>query len=283
MMSQRKVCAVMKKAWNHYKETTLKGYFKRIFSQTTKPMLIYWWILRLLMVFAFFDTVFKITPLSVETYKGSNPPIQIIANLVGMFAYEIIQLFPESSRLRYFSPSFQYITATGFFLGSFGGAYLNLYYALPMYDKILHATGTAEGVYIGYEYLCATQLKLKKTAPRQIITLGSLGFGFILASAWELFEFIYDQFFGGDAQHWNYKNALAEAEKTGKEIFHLFPLSPEMLDGGRFALMDTMGDIVLNFIGGLLMYLILVVFPYRHKGKNDVNKQIESSLQGHQY
>ena len=269
----------MKKAWQHYKETTLQGYFKRIFSQVTKPQLIYWWILRVLMIYAFIDTAF----LSGSTYKASNPPIQIIANLVGMCAYEIIQLFPAGSRFRYFSPSFQYITATGFFLGSFGGAYCNLYYSLPLYDKLLHAFGTAEAVYIGYEYLCATQLKLKKTAPHQIINLGALGFGFILSSAWELFEFTYDQFFGGDAQHWNYQAALEEAEKTGREIFHLFPLTQEMLDGGRFALMDTMGDIVLNFVGGLLMYIVLCVIPYRHKGKNDINKRIQSSLSGPQY
>ncbi len=269
----------MKSKWQHYKETTLKGYFKRVLGMTTKPMLIYWWILRLLMVWAFIDTTF----LRGSTYQASNPPIQIIANLVGMFAFEIIQLFPENSRLRYFSPSFQYITATGFFLGSFGGAYCNLYYSLPMYDKILHATGTAEGVYIGYEYLSATQLKLKKTTPHQIVNLWALGFGFILASAWELFEFIYDQFFGGDAQHWNYQAALEEAEKTGREIFHMFPLTQEMLDGGRFALMDTMGDIVLNFVGAFIMYIVLCVYPYRHRGKNDVNKQIETSLSGKQY
>ena len=269
----------MKSKWQHYKETTLKGYFKRVLGMTTKPMLIYWWILRLLMVWAFIDTAF----LRGSTYQASNPPIQIIANLVGMFAFEIIQLFPENSRLRYFSPSFQYITATGFFLGSFGGAYCNLYYSLPMYDKILHATGTAEGVYIGYEYLSATQLKLKQTTPHQIVNLGALGFGFILASAWELFEFIYDQFFGGDAQHWNYQAALEEAEKTGREIFHMFPLTQEMLDGGRFALMDTMGDIVLNFVGAFIMYIVLCVYPYRHRGKNDINKQIESSLSGNQY
>ena len=269
----------MKSKWQHYKETTLKGYFKRVLGMTTKPMLIYWWILRLLMVWAFIDTAF----LRGSTYQASNPPIQIIANLVGMFAFEIIQLFPENSRLRYFSPSFQYITATGFFLGSFGGAYCNLYYSLPMYDKILHATGTAEGVYIGYEYLSASQLKLKKPTPHQIVNLGALGFGFILASAWELFEFIYDQFFGGDAQHWNYQAALEEAEKTGREIFHMFPLTQEMLDGGRFALMDTMGDIVLNFVGAFIMYIVLCVYPYRHRGKNDINKQIESSLSGNQY
>lgn len=252
-------------------KNAVKDYFNRIFSSVSKIELIYWWILRGLMIFAFIDTAF----LRGSTYTASNPPIQILANLVGMFAFEIIQFFPKGSRFRFFSPAFQNVTALGFFLGSFGGAYLNLYYLLPMYDKVLHALGTAEAVYIGYEYMCATQLKLKKTAPHQIVNLGALGFGFILSSAWELFEFTYDQFFGGDAQHWNYQAALDAAGGDPAKIFHLFPID----DISRFALMDTMGDIILNFIGAFAFYIILCAFPYRHRGEKDINKLISEELQ----
>lgn len=247
----------------------VKRYFKNILENVSKPELIFWWILRGLMIFAFFDTLLR-----GSDYNGSNPPIQILANFVGMFAYEIIQLFPKNNRMRFLSPRFQNITALGFFLGSFGGAYLNLYYSLPLYDKILHATGTAEAVFIGYEYVCATQLKYKKTCPKQIATLCAMGFGFILSCAWEVFEFTYDQFFGGDAQHWNYATALAEAGNDPDKIFFLFPLKEEIVQQ-RFAIMDTMGDMVLNFIGALIMYAILVAVPYRHRGKNDINAKIE--------
>jgi hypothetical protein len=144
-----------------------------------------------------------------------------------------------------------------------------------MYDKILHATGTAEGVYIGYEYICAIQLKLKKTCPSRIAALGSLGFGFVLASAWELFEFTYDQFFGGDAQHWSLTNALEQAGGKIENIFQMFPISDVEVFTQRFALMDTMCDIVMNFVGGFIMYFIILKFPYRHRGKDDINALIE--------
>lgn len=255
----------------------MKQWFRNYLHNCTKDVkkweLIYWWVMRGMMIFALIDTLVR-----GKDYSGSNPPVQIFANLVGMFAYEIIQLFPEKNRLRFFSPRFQDITALGFLLGSFGGAYLNLYYILPMYDKILHATGTAEGVYIGYEYICATQLKLRKTCPRQIATLGGLGFGFVLASGWELFEFIYDQFFGGDAQHWNLQNAIDAAGGRIENIFQMFPNADPDVFRMRFALMDTMGDIVMNFVGGFIMYAILCAYPYRHRGENDVNRQIEASL-----
>lgn len=249
----------------------VRSYFDTIFRNVKKWELIYWWIMRGLMIYALIDTI-----VNGRDYNGSNPPIQIAANLVGMFAYEIIQLFPKKSRLRFFSPRFQNITALGFLLGSFGGAYLNLYYVLPMYDKILHATGTAEGVYIGYEYVCATQLKLKKTCPPQIAALCALGFGFVLASGWELFEFIYDQFFGGDAQHWNFANALREAGGSAENIFQMFPIADPETFRARFPLMDTMGDIVMNFVGGFIMYAVLRLFPYRHRGRDDVNRQAEA-------
>lgn len=249
----------------------LKAYISGILKNVKKWELVYWWIMRALMIFALLDTIIR-----GKDYNGSNPPIQIAANLVGMFAYEIIQLFPKNSTLRFFSPRFQNITALGFLLGSFGGAYLNLYYILPMYDKILHATGTAEGVYIGYEYTCAKQLKLRKTCPPQIATLCALGFGFVLASAWELFEFIYDQFFGGDAQHWNIQNALQTAGGKIENIFQMFPISDPEIFRLRFPLMDTMSDIVMNFVGGFIMYAILCKYPYRHRGEGDINRLIEA-------
>lgn len=248
-------------------------YFDSIFRNVKKWELVYWWIMRGLMIYALIDTIVR-----PSGYSGSNPPIQIAANLVGMFAYEIIQLFPKNSRFRFFSPHFQNITALGFLLGSFGGAYLNLYYALPMYDKILHATGTAEGVYIGYEFVCATQLKLKKTCPPQIAALCAMGFGFVLASGWELFEFTYDQFFGGDAQHWNYLIALEDAGGDWRNIFQMFPIHDPDKFRMRFALMDTMCDTVMNFVGGVIMYIVVRLFPYRHRSKGDINAQIEKQI-----
>lgn len=240
----------------------IADYCKTILTNVSKAELIYWWILRALMIYGIIESL-----IFGDEYLGSNQPLQMFANLCGMFGYEIAQMLPKNNRLRLLSPKFQNITALGFFLGSFGGAYLNLYYTLPGYDKVLHALGTAEAVYIGYEYVAATQLKFKKTSPHQIANLTALGFGFILSSAWELFEFIFDQFFGGDAQHWSYENALSSAGGDPEKIFHLFAVEDPM----RFALMDTMGDIVLNFIGAFIMYGVLCLIPYRHKGKNDVN------------
>lgn len=247
----------------------MKKYFARITENCSKIELIYWWLLRLPMIYGIIRSL-----IFGDEYLGSSQPLQMTANLIGMFAYEIIQLLPKNNRLRFFSPYFQNITCLGFFLGSFCGAFLNWYYIVPGFDKALHAFGTAEAVFIGYEYIAATQKKYKTVCHPSIAVLCALGLGFVLSTAWELFEFTYDQFFGGDAQHWSYENALAAVGGDPEKVFHLFdPVHPE-----RFALMDTMGDIVMNFCGGLPMYLILSIKPYLHRGKHNVNREIEQAL-----
>jgi hypothetical protein len=57
----------------------------------------------------------------------------------------------------------------------------------------------------------------------------------------------------------------------------LIPLDAERFEA-RFAIMDTMGDAILNAIGAVAMYIILRYKPYRHMGKNNINKIIEEEL-----
>lgn len=275
-----------------------KKYFRRVLDQCTKAELIYWWTLRLLMVGGMIFTVVRYLQGVPFTEGGFNPSykfniangqyepsvynaLQMGLNLVGMFAFEICQLFPKKTFVRNMPAYFQNITALGFFLASFGGAFLNFYYVIPGFDKILHLTGCVEAVFISYEMVAAMQLRDKKTCPGNIAALAAFGMAFIFAAGWELFEFSTDQWLGFDAQHWSYKNALAEAGvESIDQLFNMIPLkhfSPEEQQM-RFAIMDTMGDAVLNALGAIPMYLILRKHPYRHMGKNDVNRRIEEEL-----
>lgn len=247
-----------------------KGYFKRVRSMCKTWELIYWWILRLLMIGGI------VLRLIESDELGMYQPMQMAANLLGMFAFEICQAFPKKTFPRYFSAYFQNITILGFFLASFGGAFLNFYYIVPAYDKILHLFGCMEAVFISYELICAMQLRDKVKVPAKYATLGAFGLAFVFASGWELFEFTFDQWFGGDAQHWSLELAIKEAGSI-EDIFMLIPLDAERFEA-RFALMDTMGDAILNAIGAVAMYLILRKKPYRHMGKNNINKMIEEEL-----
>ena len=88
-----------------------------------------------------------------------------------------------------------------------------------------------------------------------------------------------------------YESPFAPIEEEKKPVEHMpqdygteladiktkTDLSPEE-QKMRFAIMDTMGDAVLNVLGAVPMYLILRRHPYRHSGKRDVNRQIEEML-----
>lgn len=197
---------------------------------------------------------------------------QSSANLVGMFAWEIAIATSKKNFLHYLPAYIQNITLLGFFLGSFGGAFINLYYSFPAYDIILHAFGGAEACFIGYEIITAIQKRDKKTAPIALIILGACGISFMFGVGWELFEFTYDQLAGGDSQHWSFALAQDAFEKYGAPIPNVIP----ELDASRYALMDTMEDTIANVIGAVAMLIALRIKPYHHSGKKDINRLIEN-------
>ena len=248
----------------------MKEYFKRVISLCKPWQLVYWWILRALMIGGIILRLFESDAL------GMYQPLQMSANLLGMFAFEIFQAFPKKTFFRNFSSGFQNVSIMVFFLASFGGAFLNFYYTVPMYDKILHMLGCMVGVYMGYELVCAMQIRDKQTCSPKIAALCALGIAFVFSTGWELFEFSFDQWFGGDAQHWDLQLALAEAGSK-ENIFMLIPLDDARFEA-RFALMDTMGDTILNSIGAAIMYVILRICPFRHRGESNINKMIEEEL-----
>lgn len=248
----------------------MKDYLKRIKNLCRPWQFVYWWILRGLMIGGIILRIFEADSL------GMYQPMQMAANLLGMFAFEIFQMFPKKTFFRNFSSGFQNISIMIFFLASFGGAFLNFYYTVPLYDKILHMLGCAVGVYMGYELVCAMQIRDKYTISPKLAALTALGIAFIFSTGWELFEFTFDQWFGGDAQHWNLELALAEAGSK-ENIFMLIPLDDARFEA-RFALMDTMGDTILNSIGAAIMYIVLRIYPFRHKGESNINKMIEEEL-----
>ncbi|NMP36674.1 MAG: hypothetical protein GX051_00900 [Clostridiales bacterium] len=239
----------------------MKNYITRLRTNSRPWQICFWWVFRLLMVYALVKGFLKV-PFDI------TDPLQVGANLAGMFAWEIFQAMPEKSFFRHIPSYVQVASVVGLFLASFGGKFMNFYYDIAWWDSALHLIGGASGVFIGYELVCAMQKRDKKPSTVPLILLASIGFSFLVSTAWELFEFTFDQIacMGGgmgDAQHWSFELAKG----TAKEATLINPIYPD-----RWAIMDTMGDIVLNTIGATLAYVALKIFPYKHKGKCDLNK-----------
>ncbi len=236
-----------------------QSYLARIFSGCKKWELIYWWALRIPMIAAIFISAKR---------KDTQNVLQVCANLFGMFSWEVMMAFPAKTFFRRMPSYFQNISAAGFFLASFGGAFLNFYYVIPYYDSVLHIFGAAEACWIGYEICTAMQKRDNKVCDVAIVTLCALGMSMIFSNGWELFEFTFDQFFGGDSQHWSLELAMQAGSGVENGIF-AWADRPE-----RFALMDTMTDMVCNVVGSVAVYIFLRICPYNHKGKRDVNAMI---------
>lgn len=256
-----------------------KDYFSRITKTPKKWELVWWWIFRCIMIFGILDSLFGFTQ-----YGGNALQVkQMCANLFGMFAWEICMATSKKNFMRYLPSYIQDFSVIGFFMASFGGAYLNLYYSFQYYDLIFHLFGGAAGALFGYEALTAMQHRDKVRSHVPFVVIAAFGFSFICGNVWEIVEFVLDQFFGSDAQHWCREEANAVAERYGNQFLanpHIINhIAPVMGEGWtaetyeiRWALMDTMEDLICNTIGGAIVYVVLLVWPYHHTGKNNVNK-----------
>ena len=241
-------------------EQIMKNYLKRLSDGCPKWRFVIWWIIRASLIFAFIKGFF---PPDGKEFDITDP-LQVGANFLCTFVWEIFMLFPEKSLLRHVPSSVQTFLMVGIWAGSFGGKFLNLYYDFRWWDVILHFVGGAACVFFGYEIACAILKSRKATAPISLVLLASVGFSFLAATGWALFEFTFDQVAGviggypGDAQHWS----LELAQGTPKALTLFDPIKPE-----RWPLMDTMADIVLNTVGAVASYIFLRIYPYRHKGR----------------
>ena len=128
-------------------------------SSAKKWEFVVWWIFRLIMIGAMVSLLFTNPP---SDLPKTQMALQLFANLVGMFAWEIIQALPEKNCLRQLPSYCQTVASVGLLLASFGGAFLNFYYSIFMWDKILHLLGGAEAVFMGYELATAMQKRDKK-------------------------------------------------------------------------------------------------------------------------
>lgn len=244
----------------------MKNYIKLHHEQSKLSERIFWWVLRALMIFAIVQSLVFYIKTKDNAYL--TQVLQSTANFVGMFAWEIMLKTSEKNFMHYIPSYVQNITLLGFFLGSFGGAYLNFYYSIPPYDIILHVFGGAEAAFIGYEIITAIQKRDKKNAPLALIIVASVGISFIFGVGWEIFEFTFDQIAGGDSQHWSMALAQEACEKYGCAMPNVIPA----LDDMRYALIDTMEDTIANVIGAAAMFITLKITPYHHKNNPDFEK-----------
>lgn len=252
----------------------IKDYFYRLGTVPKKWELVFWWVIRISMIVAMVDSAFGLG--IVKDEPDITQVLQTGANLCAMFIWEIGQLFSRKRWPRYCPTYIQDILMPFVWGGSFGGAYLNWYYSINSWDIMLHTVLGGFAVVMGYELVTCMQKRDKKYVYANVAVLCALGVSFIGCTGWEIFEFTFDQIAGGDSQHWS--KVLAEEAAILYNNPHLaHPNVIPELDPMRYAIIDTMEDTLCNVIGGLLVYIGLRIYPYNHKGKNNVNNLFDTN------
>ena len=128
-------------------------YLKRITSTPKKIDIIIWWVFRALLLYAFVRGFFRV-PFDI------TDPLQVGANFLCTFVWEVFMLLPKSNSLRYVDPRVQTFLIIGIFCGSFCGKYLNWYYDFRWWDVMLHFIGGGACVFYGH----AEKGKVRHTA-----------------------------------------------------------------------------------------------------------------------
>lgn len=234
----------------------ISGFFRRLKYNCSTRTYIFWWIIRLAMVGLFIKSLFD------EPFKPVIS-VEILMNLGVMFVWELCMLMPKWTVFQYIQPLMQTAIIIVDFTAVITAYLFNFYYEVRLWDSFLHFGCGFGLVFLGYEFTCALIKKEKKTASLPMIVLASAGFSFMCATMWEIFEFSGDQVIGiltgevASSQFWSYERLIGTDKM--QTIFEYF-------DRGRYPIMDTMGDIVMNVSGAIISTVLLRIYPYRHKG-----------------
>jgi hypothetical protein len=149
------------------------------------------------------------------------------------------------------------------------GETLDCYYKFPYWDDVMHFLSGIWVSYLAYAALYAWMGEDHLTHSRAYLMVGAFAFSLCSAVLWEVYEFSFDTLFGTDMQKtipegnlFNGGNSFADLLGSDAEVAAFFRTSK----GYRYALLDTMSDMV-ECLGGSLLFQI-VLFPIVKKKPN---------------
>ena len=193
---------------------------------------IFWWIVRIMMIYGCFEI------------SGKVPPalhMAIILNTLATFAVPVFSMiFPQ--KLLFGRLSFRTQTYINFFVltGSFFNNCVDTYSVIEFYDKWLHFFTGFGCVFLGIELLKA--LFPKERFSRNVSLFSASGFSFAIIVIWELFEFLSDFFIAGSTnQGYNI------GANFNMLFFKIFGQGAG--NTGQYPLFDTMFDMMAAVVG----------------------------------
>lgn len=197
-----------------------------------------------LVVFGLFVVCYNIFEFITNKYSTTQGITFIIESLAGIVLIFLPQIMKKLFHL-HIPDAIVLFYWFFLFISVFLGTGMHLISIISFWDKILHAVSPMVLTALGYGLigLLLKKAPIAKTSPWLFLLFG-FSFAGLCGVFWEFWEFLCDQFLGMNLQR--------------------FAASDGTLFVGRAALMDTMGDLLTNTIGALLMGIFA-----RVQGKND--------------
>lgn len=167
--------------------------------------------------------------------------------------WDMFQVFGNGSFIEEVPPISQTALNSIIFVGIVIGSYLGFFDKIAWFDDMMHAFSGIVCAVFGYDFAVIIQRK-KGQCAATLAALFSIMFALSIAVGWEFYEFLMDTLHGTNLQ-------LA---KAGEETA-MFDLSKYNNEYGYLGLVDTMTDMMMNAIGGLVGMIFMIVLRNRKK------------------
>ncbi len=168
--------------------------------------------------------------------------------------WDLFQILGNGSFIEEVPPLNQTMLNLIIFIGIPFGSYMGLFDKFVWFDEFMHIMAGMVSAVFGYDFACIIQRKKGECAATLAAMFG-LMFALSIAVGWEFYEFLMDTLHGTNLQ-------LA---KAGKETV-LFNLARFRGEYGYLGLFDTMTDMMMNSIGGVIGMIFMIVVRNKKSG-----------------
>ena len=176
-----------------------------------------------------------------------------VACFIFSHLWDMFQIFGGESFIIEVPPLSQTLLNIIIFIGIVFGSYLELFDKIWWFDNFMHILSGFVCASFGYDLAVILQRKKGKCS---IILAAMFGLMFALSIAvgWEFYEFLMDSLHGTNLQ----------LSKAGPETA-MFDMSKYHNEYGYLGLVDTMTDLMMNAIGGIVGMVFMIILRKRSK------------------